>query len=850
VLRLVSGFRRHRGHLSPLAAVLVTAAVVASCNGDGGTTPDEDDQGPAVVDLELDVTHAPPAAAIRLQGIPADLDLSAVHARVVDRATGAEQLTYVGRWADGTPYLVAPLLASGLEDGGEVDVFLAGDEVSSEGARLTIDPLPEATTSIEQVVDLLQELTTAWLAHHGTTRAELRSMDPEEIPARMLPLFVAQELLDSPDNPNSLRAMVDGPIPLFDGEPVDFDLADRLLSLADSEAFFAPEIGAVDSATADHGELLRGVAVPRHDARGGCISGGDYGIVDAGSLDRAMWASRFAMARLGGASGQYLNDLGRFVGVLGQIPQLKQVASAVGGVLYVYKSLNEASSAVLPSAFNGAATNFDIQDKDQLFEDDEGGNWANFRVTAVSQGWKMDEFLLGALAQVAGFQDLGGLATLTEGLSELATALTEFAFSEAIGALIGAVAGGSDIIEICPGSWEGIDVSALPYSEASIPFGTSVAFVDRTFYETQEPGVSEVRLETKDGFFGGATTFAVKPVEVLTILVDVTPADVELEVTDAATFTATVQNAHDDRVEWRLPAGLEEVSQSDFGRTITVKAPSAPWSPPLILVARSQATTGSREGMVDEDPRDGGAVIAYKGRRIEVTPRSICLQNGETEQFEAEVVGVDDPEVRWSLDSGWGSIDAVTGLYRAPEVGTTDDVIVAEVVGEDDLRAYANVRVGACVCSFTISVGGASVWSASGPDMVFQTLTLPGEPGFIQWFFVVPEGPDGPMEGNFAASLAGTKDDPAPEPGDTGTYAVNAVYVSPGGQSWVSNQDDDDAGVVLQIDAYTATSMEGSMTGTAVQRNDPKDPDRITSTVFVTMQFRAGFFDGTWPCGE
>jgi hypothetical protein len=49
----------------------------------------------------------------------------------------------------------------------------------------------------------------------------------------------------------------------------------------------------------------------------------------------------------------------------------------------------------------------------------------------------------------------------------------------------------------------------------------------------------------------------------------------------------------------------------------------------------------------------------------------------------------------------------------------------------------------------------------------------------------------------------------------------------------------------------TSTFMEGTMIGTAVQRNDPKDPDRITSRVSVHVTFRSGLWaGGRWPCSE
>ncbi len=212
------------------------------------------------------------------------------------------------------------------------------------------------------------------------------------MPIRLFPLWVAQELLDDPSNPSSLRAMVDGPVPVLGNATLDFDLANRLLSLAGGASFFSEEIASVDSFVAANGPLsfLTTRTSPGKASvsvvAGGCIEGGDYGIDDAGSLDKAMWAARFAINRLDGASGEYVDDLGNFVAIMGVIPELKPLATAVGGALFVYKAMNQAAGAVLPSSFDNTATDFEIQDKTEFFEDDEGGNWAKFKVTAVSRG--------------------------------------------------------------------------------------------------------------------------------------------------------------------------------------------------------------------------------------------------------------------------------------------------------------------------------------------------------------------------------------------------------------------------------------------------------------------------------
>ena len=777
-----------------------------------------------------------------------------MYAIVTDPAGGGESVSYVGRDEAGDPFMIAPLFpdTTDIAGGGAVEVELGGG-VTSNTVDFTIEPLPAATRTVQDEVTNLQDLLTSWLALHGTSRSALRAMDPASVPIDKLFLWVAQEILDNPSNPNSLRAMVDGPVPVLDNETIDFDLANRLLSLVDGDGFFGEEIAGVDSLVSGNGPLPTSRA-PGSSAAGlsavqGCIDPGTYNISDAASLENAMMAGRFAVNRLDGASGQYLSDLGAFVGAMGMIPQLKGLATAVGGALYVYELINKAAGAVLPTSFNNSATDFDIKDKTSFYEDDAGGTWENFKVTAVSAGWQLDGEILSAIGQIAGFEDLGGLATLTEGMSQLADILTNYAVGQTVAAAINAATQGQSFVRTCPGVWPDIKLDET-YVEASIPVGNSIEFTSTTFFETRRPGRSEIRVITKSGRFGGAPpALKQKPVEVLTIDVSVDPAAVQAELQETLVFIATVTNANNDKVKWTVPAGLEEISTSGDTKTITVKTPNAPWSPPFALLARSLAATGSREGKVDSDPREGGAVISIKGRGINVTPRSECVGNSETQVFTAEVVGVENPVINWSLQ-GWGRIEKTgeyTALYTAPSIGSTDDIVIASVEG-DTLEGYAYVRVGACVCSFDISAGG---WSAGGPDVAHQIFAPTPEVGIITWFFMIPDGPGGVPDNNiFSASVASVEGKPIPGPGSVGQWKMNVAY-SDGNQTWAVGQEDSMASVILNVREMTSTFMEGTMIGIAVQRNDPKDPERITSRVSIHVTFRSGLWDGgRWPCTE
>ena len=170
----------------------------------------------------------------------------------------------------------------------------------------------------------------------------------------------------------------------------------------------------------------------------------------------------------------------------------------------------------------------------------------------------------------------------------------------------------------------------------------------------------------------------------------VTPSDVVMEPSEIQTFDAAVLHASDDRVEWTLPAGFSEIGQENFGKTIIIQAPPAEanWNTPVSLRARSQANTGSRNGEVDSDPRDGFALIRPKNGRIVVSPDGICIHPGESSTFTAKVTGLDNKQVTWMASAG----GFVGDIYTAPPSAVPDVLITATSVDDPRPRARRTSR--------------------------------------------------------------------------------------------------------------------------------------------------------------
>ncbi len=86
---------------------------------------------------------------------------------------------------------------------------------------------------------------------------------------------------------------------------------------------------------------------------------------------------------------------------------------------------------------------------------------------------------------------------------------------------------------------------------------------------------------------------------------------------------------------------------------------------------------------------------------VAVTPASVTLARGATQQLAAAVRGTTDPRVTWLLPNGGGSITA-TGLFTA---GTTPGTYLARAISAVDPGAFADA---------TITIGGGTASVLSG----------------------------------------------------------------------------------------------------------------------------------------
>ena len=844
---------RVRGRL-PATAWIATALLCfsfASC-GDETTAPDEDpvDDPPVELVIELGVGQARSAERIGITGIPPEASVWAV----VTAESGEQSIAFLERGAGrGGDRLLVPLHPGAPMDGGAVEIEVTnGANISSNRVSLTIDPLPAAPGAFAALVSDLELLLDGWLAQAGTTREDLRGAPLAELPVTHLQLLWIHNTLDRPDNANSLRAFADGDIPLFDGITVDRDLLDALAAASGTPGFVGRKLAFVDTLTAPElpiAETTRQLGGSRRGG-GGCFEGPTFGIGpdDCETLAGAM-RYQSALAIEAASAAQDVEDTvqGIFFTAMTFTPAAPY-AAGVAATFWAAKTIEAGAQGLYPSQFVSDATDFDADSLEFPEDFTDDGLWNHFRVTAVSDGWRFDRAAFEALMQILGAAGSGpgdivdALEDQVEGaaLQGAIDAITDFITTESTNLAISELVGDSGLVlEYCPQTWGGINCTGAPYSVGSS--SSSLLDVDdpsRTF-EPTDVGSAQLRVETIAGAFGAAHTAEDKVITTNAIEVIIDPFDARVGTDETVEFTVRVTNAIDPRVEW-TSTGDDFTPGPDGASLVT---PSSPWNPAIEVRAVSLAETGLRK---DGKPvREDVALVTYADSLVivQVTPQYDCISNDETVDLEAEVIGLENATVAWSIESGWGSVSSTgprSARYTPPPAGTTSDVILAQVVERPEAVDRAEVRVSACTCYYDIAITGGSSWQESGGDIIYHLLVLEEEVALIQFTFALAS----PEIANFAASVGPTDDLPAPVPGQTGDWRLNFVAVI-GGTNYSSSQSDDDTAVLLSISDFTTSFMEGRMHGIAANRDHKGD---IVSTVVVDVSFRAGQFTGSWPC--
>jgi hypothetical protein len=237
-------------------ALLLALAFVVNCgDSDDPAAPPVDE--PKVLDIALEASAGAPGDLVRITGLPDDItglygevSVLAPSASSATRASTAAAALIL-REPGGDDFIALPLNPSAPMDGGDVEIQITdGDNTSSNSVTVTLEGLTPAPGAYAAFVSSLQQLLDGWLDYLGTTREALQSADVKTLPITHTSILFAHNVIDGPDNDNSLRAIADGDIPMFSDNPIDHDVLDALTAQAKLKDWVDEKIGIVDTLSA------------------------------------------------------------------------------------------------------------------------------------------------------------------------------------------------------------------------------------------------------------------------------------------------------------------------------------------------------------------------------------------------------------------------------------------------------------------------------------------------------------------------------------------------------------------------------------------------------------------------
>jgi hypothetical protein len=225
---------------------------------------------------------------------------------------------------------------------------------------------------------------------------------------------------------------------------------------------------------------------------------------------------------------------------------------------------------------------------------------------------------------------------------------------------------------------------------------------------------------------------------------------------------------------------------------------------PDFPTVRHTAETGARSPEFGPPERAATAVI--RGGRIIVSPDGICLEPGETQQFQPEVIGLENTQVTWSETGGAGI--SSTGLLTAPqETGPIE--VIATSVENPDIEGRVEVQIGGCTCRWSVSVGAGRVDSRDGDQATFSLGSSGSQIMAISFFDenLAPGSVTSTVSNTVAVGAIGTF--PMPVNGTIG--------ISPPDFSYASGTDADEGPVTtLFLTENTGEVLQGNLTGSVL----------------------------------
>ena len=132
---------------------------------------------------------------------------------------------------------------------------------------------------------------------------------------------------------------------------------------------------------------------------------------------------------------------------------------------------------------------------------------------------------------------------------------------------------------------------------------------------------------------------------------------------------------------------------------------TAPSDPPTGTVPVTIRATSTVNGATDD------LTFHFAFGTMAVSPAGININRQVPQAFSVTINGLDYSNVRWSIPSGPGSIDPVTGVYNPPLSVASNSVVTIRATSLDDPTQSADAKVTVMKSAIPIRISGSSAFT-------------------------------------------------------------------------------------------------------------------------------------------
>ncbi|MGC8832984.1 MAG: PQQ-binding-like beta-propeller repeat protein [Armatimonadota bacterium] len=239
--------------------------------------------------------------------------------------------------------------------------------------------------------------------------------------------------------------------------------------------------------------------------------------------------------------------------------------------------------------------------------------------------------------------------------------------------------------------------------------------------DLREPAVAVVAaVSAEDPSASAQAVVAILPKASVTVR----PSYAEVHVGKTILFSAELRYLGGG-VKWEVVEGPGTVNESGL-----YTAPQSLPNPDVPASAVIRAASLEDPSVFSE------ARVTIRQVRVEAVKNEYEVPVGGSVRIEARVWGAEQLGVIWKILEGPGSIDAQTGLYKAPDVAETPVLVKVRAESEEDIRAFADVLIR--IPAVQVSVSAEKTTIRAGDSSAVNVEVRGGTKNTASWTLLGP----------------------------------------------------------------------------------------------------------------